>query len=548
MISSIHDSLQTTGAVKAAWMQRITEIEETILNALPVGLRTRRGLLNFVGILSNKLFGTATESQVAECRRLLVTVSASNQRITHVFKELTSVVNQTHDQVKENREHLVHIENYITQVSTTVNKISSQLRKQAQQVRAMIGQLYIGQVVASIESVHNSWLRRLDKYQRQRASLDLGWLTEEILPKIELDRIIVAGKQRGMQALPIRWYYEHVKIQPMWEDETKLVFKAELPFSDNMDYLRYHLVSWPIPRGANQTWIKLKVPADVAFHTETGGLFEPNSCLGTRPAICHTGPVYDRTRFRCARGVLTSESNLQGECKVTMTGERPTSNLVTELSPGTFVIVTSGALFSLLCSGQSEKRINLSAGAYLLPLSSSCSLRGDGWTISGLLSRSSDIIVKVPIIHIPPLNLSSWIPDESIVAHLNSPTWAALKKVEDISLSSLKDLDMDNVIGMIPESHQWLNTSSSTWIIMIIVVCIVFLCVVMKSKIVKISTICRQSRKGVPPAGSTREEIPLRESQSNSSDHPDQSSTMPSAWLNIIRRGRKTNTNKSVKV
>ena len=50
-----------------------------------------------------------------------------------------------------------------------------------------------------------------------------------------------------MQALPIRWYYEHVKIQPMWEDETKLVFKAELPFSDNMDYLRYHLVSWPIP-------------------------------------------------------------------------------------------------------------------------------------------------------------------------------------------------------------------------------------------------------------------------------------------------------------
>ena len=68
----------------------------------------------------------------------------------------------------------MHIENYITQVSTTVNKISSQLRKQVQQVRVMIGQLYIGQVVASIESVHNSWLRQLDKYQRQRASLDLG--------------------------------------------------------------------------------------------------------------------------------------------------------------------------------------------------------------------------------------------------------------------------------------------------------------------------------------------------------------------------------------
>ena len=46
---------------------------------------TRRGLLNFIGIISNKLFGTATESQVKECRHLLINASISNRRISNLY-------------------------------------------------------------------------------------------------------------------------------------------------------------------------------------------------------------------------------------------------------------------------------------------------------------------------------------------------------------------------------------------------------------------------------------------------------------------------------
>ena len=89
------------------------------------------------------------------------------------------------------------------------------------------------------------------------------------------------------------------------------MFKAELPFSDQIPYLRYHLASWPVFQNTSKTWIKLNIPTDVAFHTRSGGIFQPHHCLGSRPAICPAGPVYDRTTFHCARGILANEQELR---------------------------------------------------------------------------------------------------------------------------------------------------------------------------------------------------------------------------------------------
>ena len=64
-ITKLHDSLRSTDAVKASWLQRVSDIERTMLTDVPtMHTRARRGLLNFIGIISNKLFSTATEFQV----------------------------------------------------------------------------------------------------------------------------------------------------------------------------------------------------------------------------------------------------------------------------------------------------------------------------------------------------------------------------------------------------------------------------------------------------------------------------------------------------
>ena len=421
-ITKLHDSLRSTDAVKASWLQRVSDIERTMLTDVPTHARARRGLLNFIGIISNKLFGTATESQVKECRRLLINASVSNRRISHLYNELTSVVNQTHYQVKDNRDHLRNMENYVGQAIIAINKVISHLQSQQKKVSALVAHSFIGQILTAIEAQHNSWLRQLDKYRRQQASLDLGRLTEEILPVSELKRIIAAGLKIGLKAPPVRWYYEHIQIQAMWEDTDKLVFKAELPFSDSINYLRYHLSSWPVYRNSTDTWIMLSVPADVAFHTESGGIFQPHHCLGERPAICHTGPIYDRSTFHCVRGILTNEDELRSHCRVTMAKYVTQGEMVSELSPGVFIIATPGEVFSLLCSGEAEKRLELTAGVYHIPLRANCRMHGHGWVISGIVSRSSSIVLDIPRLHITPFNLSDWVPDQSILKHIRNPT------------------------------------------------------------------------------------------------------------------------------
>ena len=45
-------------------------------------------------------------------------------------------------------------------------------------------------VLSAIEAAHNNWVRQVELYHRQKASLEIGRLTEKILPAKELVRIL----------------------------------------------------------------------------------------------------------------------------------------------------------------------------------------------------------------------------------------------------------------------------------------------------------------------------------------------------------------------
>ena len=539
LVDSIH-RVRKLPISQTGWMQRIKDIEDTMLPGASTDItRMRRGLLNFVGDISNKLFGTATEQEVEECRRYINAVSTSNRHVAHVVNNLVTVVNQTHDQVKQNRAHLQNLEKYMDKAYDFVRVLHRGLDRQQQRLEILTLELRLNQMLTTIETAHNLWLRQLDRYKRQRASLDLGYLTEEILPVIELERIRAAATRLNLQAAPTRWYFEHIHIQPMWEDESKLVFKAELPLIDNISYLRYKLRSWPIPGNATNVWIKLQVPPDVAFHTETGGLFQPTACQGIKPTICRTGALYDRSTFQCPRGILTGETGLRAQCKVSLMRSVREENLVSEISPGTFIISTSGGTFSMLCSGKSEQRILLTPGSYLIPISPNCQMRGQGWVITGIMTKNSQVTISVPVINIPPMELSGLVPAEAVSRHLDNPVWQALGKIEDISLSTLSDNAPDNAIEWTPK--EMFRFSWTDLIIIFIIVCTLFCSIYMLHRYKPFSR-CKtytftQSEKQTP-AG---EMVPLDDltGVTVTKDRPDPALTqypeMPSAWKEITQ-------------
>lgn len=455
VLHSHHQLNALSNVTREIWEERIQQIETTMLASTPTNTRMRRGLLNVFGEISRKLFGTATEKQVQETRRRINSVSTINRKIIHLTNHLVSIVNQTHGQVRQHQRHIHSIEQYLTLVKREIHIIKHKMRTSVADIEVLKSTVEVERILSAVEAAHNSWLRQVDKHQRQRASLELGWLTEEILPVNELRQIITTSKKDNLHAPSTEWYYSHVRILPLWEEGRRLVFKAELPLTNDMHYLRYYIWTWPIPVESSKYNVRLQVPTDVAVNTKTGGLFEPTACQGHRPSICRTGPVYDRTRLRCPRGIIIGDDSLRKQCTVVVSKVKTTAT-VQELTPGTLVIYTTGETYSLYCDGHAERRVSLKKGLYVIRLNSTCWIHGDGWTVTGLIRHSSDIYSGLPIIQIPPMNLPRTIRKKSVIRHFESLHWDALGKITDIEIATMNDTtDDSDDMSWTSNSGQW---------------------------------------------------------------------------------------------
>ena len=101
-----------------------------------------------------------------------------------------TVVNQTHSLVKTNRRHIIEVETFNTKLNKEEQYIQSVMHINDQLISFSDTELRIDQSLSAIESVHSLWLRQVDLYYRPRASLEIGRLTEDILPPNDLHIII----------------------------------------------------------------------------------------------------------------------------------------------------------------------------------------------------------------------------------------------------------------------------------------------------------------------------------------------------------------------
>ena len=106
---------------------RISNLTKSIwakstMKATLINQRTRRGLVNVVGLLSNRLFGTATEAQISETHSQIENIAKQNKRVVKVVKELITIVNHSHDYSKIINEHIQSLEKYVLTVAFEIRK------------------------------------------------------------------------------------------------------------------------------------------------------------------------------------------------------------------------------------------------------------------------------------------------------------------------------------------------------------------------------------------------------------------------------------------
>ena len=424
------------------WNLRIAEIEETMTRPTTPVHRDRRGLLNVFGDLSKTVFGTATDADVQEVKRQLRNFGKLNRQVVHSVSELLTIVNHTHDQLISNRKHIISLQKYSEQMANVIRKTDAVMNKTENRVDFLLAKVRLEQTLRALESTHEHWLRQVMRFERQQASLELGFLTEELIDRKELRHIISAGRRAGFYAPDINWFYSNIRVAPIEWTGHQQIFRVKLPLTDKVLYKRYHLWSWPIPGNTSTYNVRVQGTTDFAIHTVTGGIFKPTFCKGEHPIIFRAGAIYDRTRFQCPRGILTGEHSLRKQCRVTVTKALTVETTVIEFLPGTFVILTHGEMISLLCSGDPEVRLTLLRGAYALRLRQGCHITAKGWYISGIARLSSAVMVDISVIAVPPLPIMKMIHPATLNRHLNTPTWNAFGEIKNIALDNLPTVDL----------------------------------------------------------------------------------------------------------
>ena len=354
--------------------------------------RKRRGLFNFGGTILNKLFGTVTEEEADEIRSVLSATVASQSDVVQIVNKMATVINKTRHEAMENRDKVNQLINYVDVIANRTNNMWNHMMDIDHNL----------ELTAACDAIQ---ALSLHIYQTERSiadmvqALEYGRLTEGILPPAALSTILAQAREEGFQRLPSVWYYENVKIELVMITDEQSVYRFVLPLAGSVPYLQYVLHSYPVPYNGTVVLQTIKVNEQVALNTRDATMFVPKQCVGRAPVLCRTGPLFTNV-LRCERGLVTNHVPDRAACEVI--SNELQGDLVYEISPSNYVLVTAGVDWGLTCEGRPQRQGTLPTGTYELNINPSCILQGPGWILKGPARRGLTVSIGNPKLSIDP--------------------------------------------------------------------------------------------------------------------------------------------------
>ena len=137
----------------------------------------------------------------------------------------TSILNQTRQEVVTNRAKIENLATWIQNILTPrVNELSAIMNITLHRLARLEHAFDYEKTVSLLEQVTAVYREYVQKYWRQKASLELGRLTEDILSWTQLIEVMKqATGPYMMPVTPLQWYYNHVLIYPVWGGEVLIL-------------------------------------------------------------------------------------------------------------------------------------------------------------------------------------------------------------------------------------------------------------------------------------------------------------------------------------
>ena len=433
--------LNLTEEFKTSWLSRIhncvyrlkslPEIRNAIRTRRRGHARVRRGLFDFIGHVSRALFGTATEEEVQETKKMVERVSLENEAVVHLVKELVTVVNKTRESAIANRDRLNELARRQNYMYAFLGRLSQSDYWTTVEIQRLKVKLEVDRILEDLELMTNAYCDAHLVYHFQRGALEWGRLSESILPLRHLEQILNEGKGQNMVSIsPIEWYYRYCEVEPLWSTDKTLAYRVSIPFIESKQYIRYSVESFPIPLNDSELrTAQLDVQGSYGYDTITGDMFSLEKCVGKTPMVCDASVVYNNQGMKCARGIIGGDSNNRNTCPVVIT-KRPGQTLVTSVGLNNYVIVSWGEKVVKYCEGMPEYKFDMLMGVNHVSIKAQCTLTGTSWKLVGVRT------------HLRALNVSAW------KLHAMKPF--QLEQVVSVGFAKFQE---QNSLSMLPEIH-----------------------------------------------------------------------------------------------
>jgi hypothetical protein len=403
--------------------------------------RVKRGLIDIGGTILHGLFGVATNDQLKRFELALESVSSSADDIRHTQTALATIVNQTTAYVRKLAVHQNQILNQQATFKTAIKQLTDASSNQSKRIRRIELLTDLDRFIDVIELAVKQHVTQVQLYHKQRAEMEAGRLTRDLLPQHHLEDILSQASTSHHVIPSVEWYFQYLLILPMWQATGRLVYQVEIPLIAPRPYLMYTMTSLPVPLANNSYTAIIHLKHAYALDTVSGNLFIPTHCIGHNPVVCGAGPEFGPSMEKCARGLLTNRADFLQDCKATIT---PTSghSTISTLATNQYALITQGETLAVRCPGAPEQHIPLDRGTYNLTCLSSCSLAGHGW-VASCIKRVyvNRVITDNAALVVANFNLTARALLQEDLPQLNTPD------LGPINLPSAFDIDVMSLIN-----------------------------------------------------------------------------------------------------
>ena len=205
-----------------------------------INVRHRRGLFDFGGSILHSVLGVATDDSIEKLRKLIQQTRKNQNGFQHKVNEMTTTLNHAYDDIRVNQDKLIKTVKRVNDMSVFVNRLTGMVGENRKRWNRLELIVRFGVVISELETIVQQYLIARRKYDRQRYSIDLGKLTEELFP---IQRFMEIKNEVGEDHKliePLQWYYSYVKVRPIWIDNV-LRYTAAIPLISTTPYIEYGL-------------------------------------------------------------------------------------------------------------------------------------------------------------------------------------------------------------------------------------------------------------------------------------------------------------------